>query len=307
MKKIAVSLFSAIALCWLIAGCGEDNKKSPTAPPIRDAVEITIASADLTIATNPVPISVLRESDISIPTEGANQVWNYFRVGIKSSSNEEWASLPANPAFNGANTTYIDNYNILGFNVKVVEYFQKDAEWQQIVGSHIENTRINLDVSGSSFLEVPTQSVPYTPERKLLRFPMAYGDASVTFPTCTRLVTANITFAILGFNNTPIGYKVTFDRTNTVVGWGLLLLPGYSMAFDVLLVRSDIIETDTFYLNNELASQETLNLFGLTQNKVTPITEYSFYARNNPQPILLIQVKGGVVSYAQMLRQANNE
>ncbi|MBN2355039.1 hypothetical protein JXO59_02940 [candidate division KSB1 bacterium] len=307
MKHTTIFTVFAFILALIGVQCDEDDKGSPTAPPVRDAVQITLNSEDLTITTTGVPIAILRESGLTIPEEGENRVWDYYRAGSKSVGTDEWSPVPAAPAFTGANTTYIDNYNILGFNVAVVEYFQKDADGQQCLGSTIDSTLINLDISGASFLHVPDQTVPYTPVKKLLYFPMAYGDQAKLFEPCTRMVEARITYALLGFFDAPIGYKVKFERTSTVAGWGLLLLPNYSIAFDVLLVRSDLTETEEFYLNGVLAPQETLTLFGLTQNKVTQITEYSFYARNNPQAVLVIQVKEGLVSYAQMMQQANNE
>lgn|GEM_PF-5749634 len=305
MKKVLIPAIGAILCLTLILACGKDDNGNPLAP-LRDPVQITLNSNDVTIVTEDLAVSYLQESKISIPGGGENQLWDYRRVPVKSSDMSAWDPVPANSPFPGAVATYPTTYGLLGFDVPAVEYAQKDADFYQYPGFTVAAIRLKLDLAGTSYIDVEDQVVPYTPARKAMHFPMAYGNPADVFASSVRIINGKLTYALLGFDQTPVGYQVTHDRTNTVIGWGLLALPNYAEPFDVLLVKAEVKLKDEMFLNGVLATQEFLTPFGLTQGLTTEFTRYQFYAKGNPQPALTIEVSDGLVTGALFMRTAVN-
>jgi hypothetical protein len=305
MKKLLLPPVLAIFGLTLLLACGEDDKGNPLAP-LRDPVQITLNSGDVTMVTEDQAMSTLLESGVSIPAGGENQKWDYRRVPVKSNETNAWDPLPASPAFPGSLTCYPTTYGLLGFDVPAVEYAQKDADFYQYPGFTIAAIKLNLDVAGTSYIDVEDQVVPYAPARKALHFPMAFGNPADVFASSVRTINGKLTHALLGFDKTPVGYQVTYDRTNTIIGWGLLALPNYAEPFDVLLVKADIKLKNEMFLNGVLATQDFLTPFGLTQGLITEYTRYQFYAKGNPQPVLTIEVQDGLVTYVFCMRTAVN-
>lgn len=302
--KNALLTLTFLLAAILITGCSKDNKKNPL-EPLRDAEQITLNSQDVTIVTTGIPVSYLNISDISIPQGGEDQEWDYREVSVDSSGMDTWMPVPANPAFPNSVTAYTSGYGLLMFVLPALEYVQKNEEFYQQPGFTISAMRIDL-IAGTSFIDVPQQIVTYNPVRKSLHFPMAYGNLPDVFESCSQEIIGNITHPLMNFNNTPVGYKVTQNRTNTISGWGVLALPTLDEQFDVLLVKADVTYKDDIFINGTLAPQELLTLFGLTQGNTYQSTRYQFYAKGNPQPVLTIFVQNNQITFAQFLQQAKN-
>ena len=136
------------------------------------------------------------------------------------------------------------------------------------------NAGVLYTISG---LPVPLK---YNSSDVLYRFPMEYGNTGSSF--------AEYAFGVdnFGFISKEI------SRINTVDGWGTLTTP-YG-TFDVLRLRSEVIEFDSIYVDS----------IGMGLPLYREYTEYSWLGKNHKLPLLKISTSlgGTVATYLDSLR-----
>jgi hypothetical protein len=107
----------------------------------------------------------------------------------------------------------------------------------------------------------------FKPVIQYYKFPMSINTV---WKNNSRFVT-NILLKVssLSLNNAPAQHVLITSSIDSVVGWGTLKMrsstPGVILNFNALLVRSILIETDSFYFNGTPASSELLSRLELTQ------------------------------------------
>ncbi len=230
----------------------------------------TLLSAQITICTNDMPVAghtynmsqAATTGTIDFSTTGANHTWDF-------------SSLTATTV---TPDTFISNTQLP--LVYIISFFTSN------LAEHANGTSMNLGLtfamtdvynvyknSSSSFkqtgfagtlqgVQIP---VIYNPSDEIYQFPLNYNNNFTS--------TSAYNFQL----PTIASFFQYRTRTVTVDGWGTLILPGGS-SYQVLRVKSDIIDNDSIYI--DLAG------FGFPIPRVTH--EYKWIAVNKGLPMLQI-------------------
>ncbi|MCB0770089.1 MAG: T9SS type A sorting domain-containing protein [Flavobacteriales bacterium] len=149
----------------------------------------------------------------------------------------------------------------------VYDYYRADADGFRNVGF------------GATVNGLPT-SVRRDPIDRILNFPLDFGDSDVSTSAFNVSVPT-----LLYFGQDQV-------RTNTVDGWGTLVLP--SRTFDVLRVRTVLERTDTIFIEQ----------FGFGFRLPEPETvEYKWYALGMDAPVLQVITTGGIIVSARFFHE----
>ena len=232
----------------------------------------------------------------TIPTEGPNQVWDYTSLVLLDS----------------LTITLNHNQDLFHFPNANIEDFYMDP---QLVGpvtvefGRTDYSILNDDAFGKigikyDSLYIDLQSVTGSPGDALnyltsygyypndpgyfAWFPMNAGDVrSSNYIVNNEFL---MTVAIFGIDNVPCLNKVTGTSDHEVVGWGSLALIDptslNTVSLDVLLMKTTVIEKDSFFLSGAPMPPLILNVFGLSQGQTQTFIEYNFLAKGYPAAVL---------------------
>ncbi|QKG58671.1 T9SS type A sorting domain-containing protein [Hymenobacter sp. BRD128] len=223
---------------------------------------------------------------VMAPTVGANQTWNYSNLTATGQTTATYNAPSATPAFAGTTRTYNYTLPLGSFQVKGVESQALTATGLTYLGYTIPTQRFGLGTltgAATDSLVVPMQSV-------------AVGATLMAFPTTTGTVTKNfyrsgttglLTVGLVALNKTPLRLVQRVSSTDSVAGYGTLRVPvaGGASASQVLLVRSRVVEVDSFYLAGQPAPAVLLGALGVTQGTVTRSYYDNFYRAGSSQPV----------------------
>ncbi|MCX6231315.1 MAG: T9SS type A sorting domain-containing protein [Bacteroidetes bacterium] len=228
-----------------------------------------------------------------LPTQAANQQWNYSNLIQKTSSILNYIPS-ANTNFPLA--TFIDTAGtspiIPNKYYYLDTYYQTSSVGTKALGYVIKNQKYpigGLTLNNADSIIFPNQFFTYTSNSYLMPFPCTM---STSWKTTTRSV-SNFTLTITNYSiiNAPCQKVTNTTRQDTVVGWGKLRVPtalGPSIAYDVLMVKRNVIQKDSFYMYGSEADPALLNAFGLSQNQTTITNRFMFWRENARYPLLLL-------------------
>jgi hypothetical protein len=224
---------------------------------------------------------------VTAPTTGANQTWNYGGLIATSQASATYSAPSATPAFAGTTRTYMYALPLGPFQVQGVGSQALTSSGLKYLGYSIPRQRFGLAaLTGvtTDSLVVPAQSV-------------TVGTTLVAFPTTVGTVTKNVyrsgttgllTVSQVLLNKTPLRLVQRVSSTDSVAGYGTLRIPvsGGTSASQVLLVRSRVIEVDSFYLAGQPAPAVLLAALGVTQGVASGSYYDNFYRAGSSQPLL---------------------
>jgi hypothetical protein len=223
---------------------------------------------------------------VNIPSEGANLAWNYSGIsysGIVVVSNE----AAANPAFPSAFCAAKDYFETIaiGRGFYYDEYLTLNDSYFGGIGIGIADQRYGIGdvtMNPADSLNLPQQNIAYAAPRQIMKFPFTYGTSMTS--SFVREGNFTLTIGAYGLNNAIGTKRMYMTQTDSVVGWGTLVLPGPNgptPRFNVLLVKRITVEVDSFLLNGAAAPQMLLDAFQITQGQRTEQGRHLFYRANS--------------------------
>lgn len=259
---------------------------------IKLEAQITLIQSNTNFTTgvfNPVGANI---TGFTLPVAGANQVWNYSNL-TASSNSILYHITPSNTNFPTA--TYADTGNsslfVPGWYYYYDSYTQVSANGVNTLGFALKNQRYGVSITGNPndsciFLN---QYYVYSNPSYVMPFPTTMNSSWSS--TNRSLIKFELTIATYGLNNAPCQKVTNAVRKDTVIGWGKMRVPtltGPSIAYDVLMVKRMLVQTDSFYLNGVAAPAAMLTAFGVTQGQTTTDNRYMFWRANARYTLLMV-------------------
>jgi Secretion system C-terminal sorting domain len=258
--------------------------------------QVIINQSDFGLSTTTVDASQIKRTikgGISLPTSGNNEIWDYTNLRDTFSFANSYREVtipvtsPRPVLFATANTQSFVSRVLQGsYGSASWRYFRTDATGFYSLGDSSLFTRYLLR-NGLDSITYLDQIREFKPAIQYYKFPMS---TNTVWKNNSRFVT-NILLKVssLSLNNAPAQHVLITSSIDSVVGWGTLKMrsstPGVILNFNALLVRSILIETDSFYFNGTPASSELLSRLELTQVSSTQNSVY-FLASKFKAPYL---------------------
>jgi hypothetical protein len=256
----------------------------------------------LTQATFPVSASTVERyqdaalpAGLGAPATGANQNWDYRALTPSGSAYQLFnQSVPASPAFAGAQWARANTTNVGNLSYVATTYFTLASTGRMALGRSIIRQPFSLATrtgGANDSLVVSRQNVSYGGAAGIVDFPLPLTAGSRSQQTFRIGVTGTLTVAAAGLSRVPFRLVQRYTYVDSVAGWGTLRIPvaGRSTGSDplpVLLVRSRTIRQDSVYLNGQPAPAALMSTFGLSQGAVTAFYLDHFWRTGSAQPLL---------------------
>ncbi len=272
--------------------------------------QITISQGDYLLSTTAKDSAITKlskKTGFSLPVGGTNQIWDYSTLAdslpapyyVGGISVPAAASRPS--VYASANTQFDYSTSFQAFSIPNITYFQKDATGYYYLGDSSLATRFSLQAitgSAADSLTFPAQNRPYTPSWAWYKFP---ATANSVWKTNSKFVTNFLLkVGLLGLNNAAGQQFNNISVVDTVIGWGTLRMRnpsgGAALSFNTLLVRSNRVDIDSFFLGGQPAPAQVLGAFGLTQGARTNALRFYFLASGFKAPLLSFELNnsGGI-------------
>jgi hypothetical protein len=223
----------------------------------------------------------MNEGNYATPSEGPNQIWDYQGLIQAGLANFDWS--PSTDQFFSDGYHYEAGFvSLSGFTIKTDFYMGYDSFGYYRYGQEQYDTTFSIAaVTGGA-----NDQVHFVSEKQLYNnvaddviFPMTYGDQWTS--DYFRTTPFEITVAGFGLSNTPGQHKRSIIIEHEVVGYGKLLMShptsSISDSMDVLLLKNDVTQIDSFFVGGMPAPPALLAGLNLTQGSVTNKHHTSFY------------------------------
>ncbi len=222
------------------------------------------------------------ESEIGLPAEGENLIWDYSDVVYGDTSLVTRFDLDPDPDFPDATFsttgpgTALGLFPVVGTIYSVID----EASWREVGFSRGANAYSIASLTGGatdSFFVSPL-SLNYS--RVAVPFPTTYAT---TWVDEYREV-AGYEISVASFNLSRAPVTVTNDilTSREVVGWGEVLMPSGPgepvESYEALLVKRITERTDSIFLFGQPAPPQLIAAFGASQGQVIRDTSYFFYS-----------------------------
>jgi len=274
MKKTLLSVFFfVIAFSFIATQHSFSNE-----PIVIDSSNFTFTPND-TMYAKFLTLESLQAIDIKV---GADQIFDLSNVQTTADEDTVVDNVNTYQEYFPTATLYWENnYTIFGAYLRTLEFDQIGYYGLKSQGFLTDSLFLPLSQDKTSNLIVPKQVVKYTPELVKVPFPLTYQGQTVpaTYQT-KRMINATFNYPSLGLVNVPVGHQQTTEFSIIVTGWGTLLLPGYSEPINVLQVATQVVYTDTIFLNGTPAPEILLSQLGLTQGQRTMHNTIRFLREN---------------------------
>lgn len=245
--------------------------------------------------------SALNPQTYSLPSEGANQQWDYSNIGASNLIQTEYIDASSDTNFTNAFNKRGISLTFQGFPIEGFEYEALDANGWGPIGIHTNAAAYSItSISGGAgdSLYFPENIDVYTGSTNSLEFPATYQ----TNWTGTRYETTPFELTVAGFSlqNSPGERVRTVTDSREIVGYGKLMIPddngNPSDELDVLLIKSEITIVDSFFLMGNPAPAPLLGAFSLTQGSISNSEAYLFYMPDYGNPVMRIAVNSSGTS-----------
>lgn len=163
-------------------------------------------------------------------------------------------------------------------------YLQKTNSGIDALGIGYEKQTISLGfITGlnTDSVTFPTQTYAFALPYTEISFPLqntkswiAQSKAHTTF---------NMNISLLGFNNTPCYFDNYFDASHEVISYGTCRVPSKGQpgtTYDALLLKSETLRVDSFYISGLPADPFLLAAMGVTQGDSVHTYQYRVFREN---------------------------
>ena len=255
--------------------------------------QITINSGDMPfVPCNYIPVAA-GLSGFTNPVVGNNIAWDYSSLTTSQTYLNSY--LAANSTLYPDATlkdTSLNGTIIPGRVYYYTGFYKKTSEFFGYLGSQVFEQRYSIaSVTGGANDSAifPNQNYPVGTIAKTLIFPMTIGTNWST--AYTDAINFNLTIAAAALNNVPSIKKSYITRTDSVVGWGSMIVPtmsGPSLPAQVLMLKRISVVTDSFFIAGSPAPAALLSNFGLSQGQQTVSNRYMFWRKFAIYPMLIV-------------------
>jgi len=276
----------------------------------------TTAQVTITQATFPRPVTVsdtvviCSTTGVAIPTEGASQTWDYSSLVTSSVEVHDYIDATSSTTFVGALNYKSDDLTFQGMVIPSFKYQAIDATgWYNIGRTNVDVTYPLATITGGATdsLNFLGGDYPYDGRINFLEFPVAYQNQWTG--TQKEDVPFKLTVGAFGLNETPGSRLRTITHTREVVGFGTLVVPrddnSSTIAMDVLLIKVNSTEVDSFFLAGQPAPQALISAFGVTQGGTVTNTFYLFYKPGFGHPIMNVGMEAGQIDAVGYRRRSD--
>lgn len=270
--------------------------------------QITLERTDYTLEKEVLVKGwILDTTGMSPPVMGADMTWDFGSQAVLKASN--YTKFEAdNPNFPDANLVDITSQSALNGLVNVpTEFYEilNDDDYFTTGRTTAKTSLPSGPLTGGSndtitFLETVN---PYLEPVYFLRFPLHYGDTwGYTISNSTKF---EITVAAFGLDHAPASNDISSVSTDTVLGYGTLILPHPdgtgTVSMEALCIKGELHQQSNYYLFGQLAPQAMLDVLGLTQGANTTIIDYAFYVKGLPRSAVNLSFSSdGSIRYLSM-------
>ena len=227
-----------------------------------------------------------------LPNTGINQQWNYSNL---TAINTITLNHIAPSNLNFPTATYKDTGNsaafIPGWYYYYDSYTQTSVNGVNSLGFVINSQHYGIPTfsNPNDSCILTNQFCVYGSPSYLMHFPTTM---STSWTTTTRsYINFELTISTYSLNHTPCQKVTNTVRKDTVIGYGKMRVPtasGPSLAYDVLMIKRMVVQTDSFYMNGVAAPAAFLNGFGVTQGQITTDNRYMFWRENARYTLLMV-------------------
>lgn len=253
------------------------------------------AQSAITIDQSNFPLSKgthifrFRDTAMATPPGGANQTWDYSNLGATDTVSQVFTTN-TNSAFSSSALVITSTQQLNSSAHYVISnYYDEDSKGFFSPGASTEYQAYGLGgFTGNSkdSFYVLKQNILYRENQ--VNFPAT--DASSWTSNFNEIINFMITYNPI-YNKTPAATHISVSEKNNVSGWGVLKLPGSGSSavdYNVLMVKSANVYTDSFFLNNKPAPAIILSGFGMKQGAKNYSYQINFYATGSALPIASI-------------------
>jgi len=257
------------------------------------SAQITLTQNDVSHSSSYSFIRHFNTSGITIPTHGTNITYDYSSLG--GSTVDTIPYMPATRTSFTGFTRFSYGAAFLSSIPLYSEYYtHMDANGLASVGSYKLEQSVGIGIAtgnNSDTLSFPGNATIFTSPAYDIKFPATYESewTSDYFYHTDFLLTVSA----FSLNNTPGFQKQYLNQTDSIVGWGSIILTtdnGASIPYDVLLIKQSRLITDSIYLGGSPAPQTLLDAFGITQGQQWNQNTYTFVAAGFEMPLLTINM-----------------
>ncbi len=275
--------------------------------------QITIERPDYTYTTNGGTVHgwIMSPAGLSLPAEGADVTWDYSGQALTAPFN--YVKNPVSePLFPDANLVEYSTGLALGIAPQGVNFYEQLAEdGYKVLG----RTTTAMDLPSQPLTGGPNDTISflgavnvYEEPNYYLKFPLIYEDSWDTEIN----IAGNylMTVQAFGLDHVPASSNYNYQSTNTVAGYGTLILPHPdgvgTVSLEALLLKETTLRTDSFFLAGQPAPQIMLSALGLVQGNTATYSDYSFYAKGLNRSALYLEGDSGQITSATMADDVKN-
>lgn len=263
---------------------------------VTTSAQVTITQADFPRPAGFADVQIEAIiNGVVLPTEGANQTWDYSTLITNSVNVTDYFDATSSTTFAGALNYNSDALTFQGMVIPSYNYRGIDATGWYDVGR--TNTDITypltaVTLSSADSLRFVGGDYPYEGRVNYLEFPVTYPNQWTS--TFKENVPFELSVAAFGLNKTP-GVRVNkTTHVREVVGFGTLVTPlndtSSTAPMDVLLIKVVATRADSFFLGGAPAPAALITAFQVVQGGTTTSTYYLFYKPGFGYPIMNIGV-----------------
>ncbi len=221
----------------------------------------------------------------TLPTEGANQVWDYTALSAEATITKEYTDAINHPDFpNALNITPDNGQTFQGLPIPTNFVETVDEEGWGYIGKVVTDITHSISAltgGADDVLRFIGGNFLYDGRINRIQFPLT--DLSEWTESRTELIDFELTVGVFGLNQVPGHIERTHTHTHEAMGYGTLQIPledgTPSEPMEVVLLKVEQTSIDYYYLGGALAPEALTNAFGLTQGTqlLNSQTYYTFY------------------------------
>lgn len=230
-----------------------------------------------------------------LPTEGADQLWDYSNIAGTNLFEFEYLDASSETdfpnAFNKRNLTLF----FQGFEIAGTLFDSLDEDGWYEMGRRTEavaHSITTLTGGANDTLFFPFNIDLFGERADFLEFPATYQSSWTG--TYVETTPFELTVAGFGLQNTPGEQLRTITDSREIVGYGKLIIPDDnddpSNEMDVLLIKSEVSIVDSFFLMGNPAPPALLGAFNVSQGQTSSSSAYLFYMPNYGKPVMRVAV-----------------
>lgn len=247
------------------------------------SAQITINSTDLAFPVTPDTAfgRVGTFLGISLPSEGANQSWDYSAMNGTLFADFSYDVPDTNANFPQALGMTVESSTLAGLTIEDNKsYYHYDVNGVYYTGYQLKQKTYDANaITGGIEDEITVigHHINHGNNAVVYQMPMNYQDSWNN----TYRETIPMEFDIMGFGNPGDSVVIVQDyfQSNEVVGWGTLTMPANLGTHDALLLKHQTTRVDSVYLNGLPAPPSFTSVAGLGQGDTTYVSYYELMIR----------------------------